>query len=131
MENEVRIVKSVDLGFGMIELRSDNILTFVPVKSAETVTLKELKQMLDTLVELSAGTPRLFYTDNTHLTSLGYSERQFIGKNLHRFATASGVKEDSAITRYIGHTIQSMFPPKVPMRMFSAKDDAFEWLHSL
>lgn len=127
----MEILKSVNLGFGKVEMRSDGILTFVPVASINTVNLEDLKRMLSALKELSNGKPRPFYTDNTHLTSLGFSERQFIGKNLHLFATASAVKENSAATRFIGHTIQSMFPPKVPMRMFPTKHEAIQWLHSM
>lgn len=131
MNEGVEILQSVDLGFGEVELRSDGILTFVPIAGRNTVSLENLKQMLSALKELSNGEPKPFYTDNTHLTDLGFSERQFIGKNLHLFATASAVKENSAATRFIGHTIQSMFPPRVPMKMFSTKQEAIAWLHSL
>lgn len=125
------IIESVDIGFGVVALRSDSILTFEPLETINSVSIDELESLLKVLEDLSGGSPKAFYADNTHITSLGYTERKFIGDNLHRFALASGVKQNSPLTRMIGHTIMAMFPPQVPMRMFSTKDQAIEWLHGI
>ena len=131
MKNSSDIIESIDLGFGVVALRKDSILTFTPITTTDTVSLSELKTLLETLIKVSNGKPRPFYCDNTYVTKMGFSERKFIGDNLHLFATASAVKHISPTTRFIGHTILSMFPPKVPMQMFPTEDDAMNWLHGL
>ena len=130
MEESAIILKSVQLEFGVCELRSDSILRFVPAPTIDTVHLEQLKVMLNTLVELTDGKPTPFFTDNRKLKSMGYAEREFIGKNLHLFATASAVGENSAVIRFIAHTITHLFKPKVPMCLFSTKEDAILWLKS-
>ncbi len=130
MSEEVTIVESYDLGFATIEVRSDGIITTTH-PDVDTVNVAQLSEMVELLEKLAGGTPKLFYADNTNLKSLGYPEREYIGKNLHRFAKASGVKENSSVVRFIGHTINHMFPPKVPMQMFNTKKECIEWLKSL
>ena len=41
MDNQVKILKSVELDFGVAELRNDNILTFDPNKNINTYNLKQ------------------------------------------------------------------------------------------
>lgn len=127
MSDEVTIIESHDLGFAVIEVRSDGIMTSSH-PDMETLDLNHLSTMVELLEKLASGTPRLFYADNSNLKSLGYPEREYIGNNLHRFAKASAVKENSSVIRFIGHTINHMFPPKVPMKMFNTKEECITWL---
>lgn len=130
IEEDVTIVESHDLGFAVIEVRSDGIMTSRH-PDVDTVNIDQLTAMVELMEKLANGTPRLFYADNTNLKSLGYPEREYIGNNLHRFAKASGVKENSAVVRFIGHTINHMFPPRIPMKMFGSMDECVAWLKSL
>ncbi len=123
--------KTLELDFGRIEIREDGILRFVGSSHLKTVTLDQLNELCDALILITEGKPMPFYSDNSNMESLGYLERQFIGKNLHRFATASAVKENSSVIRFIGHTINHLFPPKVPMRMFISETLAIAWLKSV
>ncbi|MGB0916808.1 MAG: hypothetical protein ACPGU4_04400 [Flavobacteriales bacterium] len=119
-----------ELDFGIIELSEDGILRFKACPSLSTISLSQLKEMLEVLVEVSDGKPRPFFSDNSNMKSLGHVERKFIGNNLHRFALASAVKETSLMVRSIGFAINHLFPPKVPMQMFNSEEDAIAWLMS-
>ena len=125
------IPTTIELDFGRAELKEDGILRFFASYNQETITLNQLKELQTALLDITKGEPLPFYSDNSKMKSLGYLERQYIGKNLHLFASASAVKENSGVIRFIGHSINHMFPPKVPMKMFSSEKKAVEWLKSL
>ncbi len=127
---EPGIVRTKELPFGIVTLREDDILTFKP-SNARTINLEELQLLLDTFIEITEGKRRKFLSDNRGYEYLGYSERKFIGDNLHKFALASAIIENNAFVRFIGNTIKTFFAPKVPMEMFNTEEDAVEWLHSI
>jgi hypothetical protein len=122
--------REIELNYGIVTLREDSILTFKP-HSNRTLTLDDLKDVLSVFLEITEGKQFPFYSDNSELKDLGFAERKFIGNNLHLFATASAVTENSEVIRFIGHTINQLFPPKVPMRMFKTEREAVAWLNSL
>lgn len=125
------VKKEMALDFGKVALLENGILSFVAAANLDTITLSQLEELLAVFVEITDGKPMPFYSDNTQMKSLGHQERKYIGDNLHLFATASAVKENSISVRFIGNAIKHVFPPKVPMQMFKTKEEAFDWLGSL
>lgn len=126
----IKIIESIKLDFGTIELRSDDILTFEPAKGITTLNKQQLEVMLTNLIKMSNGKPRPFITDNRNVKSFGYEERDYVAKNIHQFASASAIIEDSVVTRFITHTIVTMFKPQIPLKIFKTKQDAVEWLNT-
>ena len=126
----IEIIKSVQLDFGTIELRSDNILTFEPVKGITTVNKDQLVIMLGNLIEISNGAPKPFLSDNRNIKSFGFEEREYVAKTIHLFASATAIIENSFVIRFITHTIVTMFKPQIPMKMFKTKGEAFIWLRT-
>lgn len=122
------IIKSVPFEFGTIELRDDDILTFEPSKGITTLNLDELKTMRDALIKISNNNPLPFYSNNKNLKNLGAEEREFVGSNIHLFASKGAITENSALVRFITHTIVHFYKPPIPMKMFKKKEDAIEWL---
>lgn len=122
--------KVIELDYGTVELRKDGILTFKPCTDHGSLTMADLEDVLRVFLEITDGKPVPFYCDNTQMRDLGFAERKFIGDNLHLFATASAVRENSPLIRFIGHTINQLFTPKVPMEMFNNENEAFAWLRS-
>lgn len=116
---------------GKVELREDGILRFIASSNLQTINLYQLEELLKVFIEMVDGKPRPFYTDNGKMQKLGHRERQFIGNNLHLFASASAIKETSGGIRLISGAINHLFPPKVVMRMFKSEDEAIAWLKSL
>lgn len=130
MEKNIHIIKSVPLDFGTIELRSDNILTYEPTPHLTTLNLPQLEIMTEVLLELCEGKPKPFLSNNKKLTSFGYVEREYVGKNIHLFASCSAILEESFVTRFIHHSILFMFKPEVPLRLFKTKEEAILWLRN-
>ena len=132
MENKSEnIIQIGKCSTGDIILRNDNILMLKPFDHKSTVNIDELKEMYNIFMELTKGIPHLYYSDNTNLKSFGSEERIYVSSNFHHFASACAVKENSAITRFIGHSMIYLNKPKIPLKMFKTEDNAINWLKSL
>jgi hypothetical protein len=126
----IEIIKSVQLDFGTIELRSDDILTYVPLPHLTTLNLSQLKIMNKVLVDLCEGKPKPFLSDNRNVKSFGFAEREYVGKTFHHFASCSAILEDAVVVRFITHSIILMFKPSIPLKLFKKKEDAIKWLRT-
>lgn len=132
MTENIAILKSIQLEFGLAELRSDNILTFIPNKEVNSYSLNQLKEMLAVFLKITEGKQYPYYSDNTHLNGTLSSEvKVFMSEHFHDFATAFAMKENSAMTRFVAHTFIYLNRPKIPIKMFKTKEQAIEWLKSL
>jgi len=132
MENEnIHIIREEECSTGTITLRSDKILMYKPFESVTSVNVEELKETYDIYMDITKGIPHLYYTDNTNIKSFGSEERVYLGSNIHHFAIASAIKENSAITRFITHSILYLNKPQIPLKMFKTEEAAIKWLKSL
>lgn len=130
MGKDYHIIKSVQLDFGTIELRADNIITFEPHEHLTTLSMSTLQTMLPILIGISDGKPRPYFSNNYNLKSLGSEERIYISENFSKFAYAFAMTENSAITRFVTHTFMQLTRPAIPVKMFKTKEEAFEWLRT-
>ncbi|MCB9359794.1 MAG: hypothetical protein H6587_10745 [Flavobacteriales bacterium] len=129
MPKDITIIKSVPFEYGVIELRSDNILTYEPHEGLTTFTRPHLELMLEILLELSDGKPMPYFSNNYNLKSLDSEERLYIKKHIHRFASKFAMTENSPMTRFITHTFMQLSRPSIPVKMFKTKEEAFAWLN--
>ena len=130
MPNEITIIKSVPFEYGTIELRSDEVITYEPKEGVTSFTMPQLELMLDILLDLSNGTPKPYFSNNTNLKTIDTEERLYITKHIHRFASKFAMTENSAITRFITHTFMQLSRPSIPVKMFKTKQEAINWLKS-
>lgn len=130
MPNNYEVIKSVPFDYGLIELRSDNIITFEPKDGHTTFTIPQLKIMLEILLDVSGGIPRPYFSDNKNLMSLGTAERVYINEHMHRFTSAFAMTENSALTRFITYTFMQLNRPPFPVKMFKTKEEAILWLRT-
>jgi len=130
MINKVNILKSKQLDFGLVELRADNILSFLPNKNVKTYSIKQLEEMLNTFSIITEGQPYLYYSDNTNLSPNFSSEaKTFMSEHFHKFAKAFAMTENSPLTRFI--TFIYLNKPQIPIKMFKTEENAINWLKSL
>ena len=123
------LIDFVNLDFGRIELRSDNVLHFIPNRDKEELSIDELRELLPHFKMITGGVPRPFVTHNQHLTSpLTTEAKVFIGEHTHHFATACAVLESHPVTRFVAHSIMYLHKPQVPMRLFKNQENALAWL---
>ena len=129
MPKEVTILQSIPFEYGVIELRSDDVMTYEPSEGVTSFTMPQLVEMLDILLKLSDGKPRPYFSNNTNLKSIASEERIFITNHIHRFASVFAMTENSPITRFITHTMLQLNKPEIPVRMFKTKNEAINWLN--
>ena len=127
---EVSIIKEVTTDIGVIALRSDQIITFEPYPYKTTATLKDLKEMYEVLMELCEGEPKPYYSNNTRLRSMGSEEKAFIKQNFHHFAKACASHYESPLTKYITNMLIHLYRPAIPIKSFTSKEEAINWLKS-
>ena len=128
--NNINILKEQKCSVGIITLRDDRVLTFKPFEDVTTVNLDDVKEMYSIFMELTKGVPHLYYSDNTNLKSLGREERIYVSTRIQKFASAMAIKENSAIVRFITHTMVHLTNPEISIKMFKTEESAINWLKS-
>ncbi len=129
--NTENIIHQKSCSSGIITLRDDKILTFHPHENITTCNIDDLKEMYSIFMEFTNGVPHLYFSDNTNVKSFGPEERVFVGSNFHHFALACAIKEDSALVRFITHSILYLNKPQIPLKMSKTNKDNISWLKSL
>jgi hypothetical protein len=125
------IVKHEKCEIGNIILRDDKILMFKPFDGKTTVTVDQAKEMYDVFMDITKGIPHLYYSDNTNMKGIESDARVYVNSKIHHFASALSIKENSAVIRFITHSMVYLNKPKIPIKMFKTEDNAIEWLKSL
>jgi hypothetical protein len=132
MKDSVTIVKCVELTYGKVELRSDNILTFRPdLRIFKEYDLTILAELLGVFKEMADGCPRPYLTDNRYISGIITREEQaYINENFGDFATKAAMLTQSPIIRVMLNSYNSIFKPKVELKLFTDEEKAVEWLLS-
>ena len=126
------IIKSVSFEYGVIELRSDDILTYKPAKEFKTFSLELVKAAVEILIEVTEENPKLYVCDIRHFNKNADSEtKSYIEKTLPQYATACAVLEKSAIIAHATHLFLHFYKPKLPFKLFQSSEKAIDWLKSL
>lgn len=130
MNEKVEIVKFIELPYGLVELRSDNILTFRPdVGVFKEYNLEILKELLEVFVEITDGIPRPYLCDNRYITGIVNREEQaYMNQHFGEFSTRSAMITNSTIVKVLVNTYNSLFKPKIELRLFNSEETAIEWL---
>lgn len=131
MLKDISIVKQTKCNAGIISLRSDDILMFHPHEGVTTCSIDDLKEMYGIFMDITGGKPHLYFSDNTNVKSFGPEERIYVSRNFHHFALACAIKENSAIVRFITHSIIHFNKPQIPLKMFKTEQEGVDWLKSL
>lgn len=130
MEEALTILKEKEITHGLIELRSDNILTFRPdIVSFKDYDLQVFKDLLEVFLDITDGTPRPYLCDNTYVTGIVDKKAlTFMNEHFPRFATKAAMITNSPVTKVIVNTYNSVFKPKVMFKMFTSEEAAIKWL---
>ncbi len=130
MEESLTILKVKEISHGVIELRSDNILTFRPdVVSFKDYDLQVFEDLLEVFIDLIDGTPRLYLCDNTYVTGLVNKEAlAFMNEHFDSFATKAAMITHSPVTKVVLNGYNMIFKPKVTFKLFTSEKQAVKWL---
>src|SRR5690554_6873841 len=130
MEEALTILKEKEITHGLIELSSDNILTFRPdVVTFKDYSLEVFKELLEVFLVMTDGTPRLYLCDSPYVTGIvGKTHLAFMNEHFPRFATQAAMITNSPVTKVIISTYNAIFKPKVKFKIFNSEEAAIKWL---
>ena len=129
IKDDITIVKSITTKYGLIEFRSDNILTYHPNNDSTQFTLPELKKIVSVFVEITDGKPVPYYCDISSFTNDSSQEcKAYMKETLHTFASLCAVVKKSSIITYLANMFIYLYKPKVPTKLFNNKQVAIKWL---
>jgi hypothetical protein len=130
VQGELTILKVKEITHGLVELRSDNILTFRPdVSSFKEYDLQVLEELLEVFIDITDGIPRPYMVDNSYVTGIVSKEEQaYMNKHFGRFATKAAMIAYSPIIKVIVNGYNSIFKPEVKLKLFTSEDEAVKWL---
>lgn len=132
MSDPIKILESKTFKYGVIELRSDNILTYTPNKDVKKFTTTQLKPAVEIFLEICKGEPKLYFCDMSHFTEKTDSDTdRYMKSTLHTFAKACAVAQKSFYVSYLANIFLYLYKPSVPVKLFKTKSDAISWLKSL
>jgi len=132
MSEKVEILKFIELPYGMVELRSDNILTFRPdISRFNKYNIQILKELLEIFIEITDGVPRPYLCDNRYITGIVNKEEQtFMNEHFSEFATQAAMITKSPVVNVIVNSFNTVFKPKIMLKLFDSEDKAVDWLLS-
>jgi len=128
MSKEISIIKSVEFDYGKIVLRNDNIIAYYPKEGVEKFTKPHLKQMLPIILELADGKVVPYFSHNFNLKGMDGESKAYIMQHMDKFAIAFAMTERSALTRFLTHSMLTLWRPPFPVKMFKTEQEAFHWL---
>jgi len=114
----------------MVELRSDNILTFRPdISRFNKYNIQILKELLEVFIEITSGVPRPYLCDNRYITGIVNKEEQaFMNEHFSEFAIRAAMITKSPVVNVIVNSYNTVFKPKVMLKLFGSEDKAVDWL---
>ena len=130
MIEDFKILKVKNIPHGVVELRSDNILVFRPdIGTFKEYNLNVLSELLETFKEITDGVPRPYLCDNRHVTGIVNKEEQaYMNQYFGDFATKAAMITHSPLIKVLVNGYNSIFKPKVEIKLFNSENLAVEWL---
>ena len=130
MEADFKILKTEKTTHGVVELRSDNILVFRPdITSFKNYNVRVLEDLHEVFVRITESIPRPYLCDNRYVTGIvNKDEQAYMNKFFGDFATRAALVTHSSVVRILVNGYNSIFKPKVEVRLFKSETDAVRWL---
>jgi len=130
MNKKVKVLKFIELPYGIVELRSDDILTFRPdISRFNKYNIQILKELLEVFIEITDGIPRPYLCDNRYITGIVNKEEQaYMNEHFSEFATRAAMVTKSPVVNVIVNSYNTVFKPKVMLKLFGSEDKAIDWL---
>lgn len=123
------ITKQEKNAIGVITLRADKIITFIPDSNATKTSLEILKKDLVTFKEWTKDTgPLPFLSDNRNLKQMNAEERGYIQDKLPLFASKIAIIIDGGLSIYFFNIMAHLNKPEIPMKAFKSFDKGIIWL---
>lgn len=132
MSDQVKILESRTFEYGILELRSDNILTFEPNIDIECLTITLIEQLHQQSLEITKEKPYPLYLNASRFTKGAEPEAKvYIKQHATLFIEACAAIHHSTLGTYLTNMFVYLYKPELPLKLFKTKTEAIAWLKSL
>ena len=125
-QEDIKDQKTSDVG--IISLRNDGIITFEPKKGKTTHTLEAMKFELDIFQKWAGDNKLGFISDNRNLKRFDSDVRVYAQQHLHLFCNKFALIISSGISSFLTNMFIYINKPKVPVRAFTSREEAINWI---
>lgn len=122
-------VKEVENDF--IKFMIEDGILFSQFKTTSIGTLEDIKAIINLRHEISAGEKQYWCYDFSGMKTFDKDARDYADKYGQDYLHACAVILNSHITKFIVNTFILLKKPAVPLKGFSKKEDAVNWLKEL
>jgi hypothetical protein len=108
----------------------ENNILFAEFK-IEKLDLKSAKETVDLRLDMAEGVNHLVLIDAQQVKTITKEARDyFASEEGSKFIIASALVLNSTVGKLLGNFFLQISKPKVPLHLFTNKNDALEWLNS-
>ena len=126
--SNLEIIKTIDFDFAKMELRSDGIITFLPLPQTVGLNKNQIEEVYQAVILLTENTLVPLYVDLPTHIRLNSDEKSLVVLKLSSCITACAIKEDNIMIRFVVHAFNHLYKPVIPIKMFKTKEEAIVWL---
>lgn len=111
-----------------VKIWFDGDFMFVLYKS-KILDLEIAKSLVETRLLAANGTAYPTYIDVTQVKSINKEAREyFASENGYKLITAASLLVNSSVGKFLGNFFLKINKPPVPVKIFTDKEQALEWL---
>jgi len=125
---EFNIVKEVKADTGTIYLYDNGILSHTPFRNITKTNMDILSEDFQTFMELANNKKVLFFYDATTLFDFTTEQKKYMQKKLPMFARKQAILLGNGVSKFMFNTFLLFYRPQIPIKGFTSKKQAFEWL---
>ena len=122
------IVKTITSESTIFSLRKDGIVTVEPLPHYKSLSTDILALDFKVLDDLTDEYPILLLSDNRKLYGLNSEQRNHVKAILNQKAKKCAVLLNTDLAKYFFNFFNHLYKLKIPVKAFSNKNDAIEWL---
>lgn len=106
----------------------DGILYYKIFPNSE-ITSKHAREIIEESMKLSEGKNIPVFGDISEVKSISLEAREYIsGEEATKIASSLAILASSPISKIIGNFLISLNKPSYPVKLFTSKEKALEWL---
>lgn len=112
------------------EIWIEDGIVFNIYKPNLVLTLDVAKLLVEDRLKVSNGVSRPLFADISELVSVDRNARRYLSREGGKLVDAGAFLVTSPISKFAGNIFMKIDKPSVPMRLFTSKERAIDWLKS-
>jgi len=128
LNNKEDIIRTIGTKSSVFTLRKDGILTGEPKENFKSLSYEELALDIPVIDEITNHKKVLMLTDNRKIYGINSEQRNHIKKVLNSKAIKCAVILNNDMAKYFFIFFNHLYKLSIPVKAFSNKQDAINWL---